>query len=99
MTDEQWKDGNMLCFGMILDGRAQPTGLKQRGTDATILMVFNAYHDVVKFTLPESTQGRHWELVIDTNIETGVTGQFEPGHEYVTTGRSFLAFVLRVNGK
>ena len=99
MTDEQWKDGNMLCFGMILDGRAQPTGLKQRGTDATILMVFNAYHDGVKFTLPESTQGRHWELVIDTNIETGVTGQFEPGHEYVTTGRSFLAFVLRVNGK
>ena len=102
MTAEQWQDGTMLCFGMLLDGRAQPTGLKQRGTDATILIVFNAYHDVVNFTLPESTEGRHWELVIDTNIAAGESGsgqQFEPGTEYVATGRSLLALVLRPNGK
>jgi isoamylase len=102
MTPEQWQDATMLCFGMILDGRAQPTGLKQRGTDATILIVLNAYHDVVNFTLPESTEGRHWERVIDTNIPAGEHGsgqQFEPGKQYVTTGRSLLAFVLRLNGK
>jgi glycogen operon protein len=102
MTPEQWEDATMLCFGMILDGRAQPTGLKQRGTDATILIVLNPYHDVVNFILPQSTQGRHWERVIDTNIPAGEHGsgqQFEPGKEYVTTGRSLLAFVLRPNGK
>ncbi len=101
MTEEQWKDGNMLCFGMILDGRAQPTGLKQRGTDATILIVYNAYHDVVKFTLPESSEGRHWELIIDTHIadHSGKPGElFEPKREYETTGRSMLAFVLHANG-
>ena len=101
MNQEQWQDGNMLCFGMLLDGRAQPTGLRQRGTDATILIVFNAYHDVVKFTLPECTEGLHWELVIDTNIAplpntAGVL--FGPRHEYETTGRSFLLFVLQANG-
>ncbi len=101
MTEEQWKDGNMLCFGMMLDGRAQATGLKQRGTDATLLIVFNSYHDVVKFTLPESSEGRHWELIIDTNIPESPRGpgkQFEPHAEYETTGRSLLAFVLHANG-
>jgi len=101
MSAEQWQDGHMLCFGMMLDGRAQPTGLKQRGTDATLLIVFNAYHDVVKFALPESSEGRHWELIIDTNIPQGVRGTgslFEPKSEYDTTGRSLLAFVLHANG-
>jgi isoamylase len=91
----------MLCFGMMLDGRAQPTGLRQRGTDATLLIVFNAYHDVVKFTLPESTEGRHWELIIDTNIPAGPREpgkRFDPKTEYETTGRSLLAFVLHANG-
>ena len=46
--------GRMQCFGMLLDGRAQPTGIKQRGVDATLLIVLNAHHDVVNFTLPGS---------------------------------------------
>ena len=35
MTTEQWQDGNAKCFGMLLDGRAQETGIKRRGSDAT----------------------------------------------------------------
>ena len=27
MTDESWTDGNARCIGMLLDGRAQPTGI------------------------------------------------------------------------
>ena len=102
MTQEQWQDGNMLCFGMILDGRAQPTGLKQRGRDATILIVFNSYHDVVNFTLPATTahsdEDSVWELMIDTNIHNlpeHEASLFAPGKEYGITGRSLLAFVLQ----
>ena len=57
MAEAEWGDGNMRCFGMLLDGRAQATGIRQRGHDATLLIVFNAYHDVVKFTLPEAPGG------------------------------------------
>ena len=92
----------MLCFGMILDGRAQPTGLKQRGRDATILIVFNSYHDVVNFTLPATTahsdEDSVWELMIDTNIPNlpeQEASLFAPGKEYGITGRSLLAFVLQ----
>src|SRR3954469_3839022 len=28
MTTEQWQDGNVKCFGLLLDGRAQETGIK-----------------------------------------------------------------------
>ena len=31
MEEEQWQDGNMRCFGMLLDGRAQETGIKRPG--------------------------------------------------------------------
>ncbi|HEV7913476.1 MAG TPA: glycogen debranching protein GlgX, partial [Albitalea sp.] len=48
MTVEQWNDGLARCMGMLLDGRAQPTGIRRRGTDATLLLVVNAYHDVVR---------------------------------------------------
>ncbi len=98
MTQEQWQDNRMLCFGMVLDGHAQPTGIRQRGQDVTLLLVFNAYHDVVKFTLPEFGEGTRWSLVIDTNIAAlpdESRPEFEPKHEYETTGRSLLVFALK----
>ena len=57
------------CFGLMLDGRAQPTGIRRRGEDATILMIFNAWRDVVEFALPSlGGADQHWTLLIDTNL-------------------------------
>ncbi|MCQ8277597.1 glycogen debranching protein GlgX [Acetobacteraceae bacterium KSS8] len=85
------------CFGLILDGRAQPTGIRKRGEDATLLLVFNAWHDLVEFTLPAVT-GQHWKLLIDTNLseeeEEREDAVFAPGNTYGVTGRSFLMFEL-----
>ena len=67
MRAEDWADGNMRCFGMLMDGRAQPTGIGRRGEDATMLMVLNAYHGLVEFTLPQHQGGTQWSLLIDTN--------------------------------
>jgi glycogen operon protein len=95
MTAEQWSDARMQCFGMLLDGRAQPTGIKQRGVDATLLLVLNAYHDVVNFTLPGHAGDGRWELLIDTNVEEPLTRtQFAKGDVYEVTGRSLLLLQL-----
>ena len=95
MDEGQWQDANAKCFGMLIDGRAQPTGIKRRGDDATLLLVMNAYHGVVDFTLPEVPQGRRWVCLIDTNTPRDVSAnQFEFGHKYQVTARSFLVFVL-----
>ncbi|MET0659899.1 MAG: glycogen debranching protein GlgX [Steroidobacteraceae bacterium] len=98
MQDEQWEDDQMLCFGMLLDGRAQATGIRQRGQDATLLIVFNAYHDVVNFTLPGETPEARWLLMIDTNIPDHLAEthkvNFATGDTYEVTGRSLLVFQL-----
>ncbi|HEU4486464.1 MAG TPA: hypothetical protein VFR96_13335, partial [Povalibacter sp.] len=97
MQEEQWRDDLMLCFGMILDGRAQATGIRQRGQDATLLIVLNAYHDMVSFTLPESGGGpAQWRRLIDTNLplEEQSSAQLPSGDQYDVTGRSLLVFVM-----
>jgi isoamylase len=95
MKPEDWDDMNMECFGMLMDGRAQPTGIRKHGEDATLLMVLNAYHDLVEFTLPETVGGWHWQLLIDTNLpEDAEMGTFETSEAYGVTGRSLLLFAL-----
>lgn len=100
MEEEQWSDDGMLCFGMLLDGRAQPTGLRQRGHDATLLIVLNAFHDLVEFTLPGDAPDARWSILIDTNLVESPAGrkaQFTTGEVYGVTGRSLVVFSLEAD--
>jgi isoamylase len=94
-SPESWNDPRERCFGMVLDGRAQPTGIVRPGSDATMLLILNAYHDVVVFKLPEVPGGQHWRCLIDTNIPVrDEEPVFAPGEQFQVTGRSLLLFVL-----
>jgi glycogen operon protein len=96
MQQENWADTRMRCFGMLLDGRAQVTGIRQRGRQATLLIVINDHHDLVEFTLPESPGGDAWWLLIDTNItDNSEQGSFAVGDTYAVTARSLLVFALK----
>jgi len=95
MEDGHWSDQRMQCFGMLLDGRAQPSGLRQRGIDATLLLVLNAHHDLVNFTLPEHAGDGRWRLLIDTNVDGKLEKtEFARGDVYGVTARSLLLFQL-----
>ena len=95
MTDEAWGDVNMRCFGMLMDGRAQATGIRRRGRAVTLLFVMNAYHDMVGFTLPDCTDGRHWKLLFDTNTPDNTREEpLDIGEVYQVTARSCLLFRL-----
>jgi glycogen operon protein len=79
---------------MILDGRAQATGIRRPGEDASLLLVLNAHDDVVEFVLPETAGGEAWVLLVDTNLgEDAEKGMFRAGDEYAVTSRSLLLFV------
>ncbi len=96
MEDQNWGDTEMKCFGMLMDGRAQTTGIPKPGDDATMMLVINEHHDVVEFTLPASEGGDEWALLIDTNREENdASGVFKTGEAYGVTGRSALLFALR----
>ena len=96
MTLEQWQDGGMACFGMLLDGRAQATGIRKSSKDATLLLVINGHSDLVEFRLPECYGGMQWSLLVDTNIaDSPEKGIFDSADKYGVTARSLLLFVLR----
>jgi glycogen operon protein len=97
MRAEEWADERMLCFGMLIDGRAAPTGVRQRGAEATMLIVLNAHHDLVDFTLPSAAGGSTWRRLIDTNVPDSEEEEraFEFGSHYGTTGRSLVLLALR----
>ncbi len=95
MSQDNWHDANGRCLGVLLDGRAQPTGIRQRGTDATLLLVLNAHDNGVSFRLPQVIGGSSWLRLVDTNLppeEENALLSF--GVDYVVTGRSLLLFEL-----
>ena len=95
MQERHWKDAGMKCFGMLIDGRAQVTGIRKRGDHESILLVLNSYEGAVGFTLPEVPESKAWRLLIDTNVPDGPSDEvFDFGQSYEVTGRSFLAFRL-----
>ena len=96
---EQWDDPAMRCFGMVIDGRAQATGIRRPASDATLLVVVNAYHDVVDYKLPDIPGSQQWTCLIDTNVPVrDELTDFEAGDIYQVTGRSLLLFALHARG-
>ena len=100
MTSAHWQEGHARCVGLLLDGRAQSSGIRKRGSEATLLLIVNAHHEVVLFTLPEAVAGRDWIRLIDTNLpdaddDPDERVHLEFGHQYQVTGRSLLLFLLR----
>ena len=59
-TAEQWQDRQARCLGLMLNGRAGERSHARRAQpadDDVLLIVLNAYHDVVPFTLPSIAGG------------------------------------------
>ena len=97
MQSGDWSDGNALSIGVLLDGRAQATGIRRRGSDRTLLLVFNAYHEVVQVKLVPITGGKRWVRLLDTNQpDADESDTFEFDHIYDVTGRSVVMFKLQM---
>jgi isoamylase len=96
MTDELWKDSNLHSIAMLIDGRAQPTGVRERGSDATVLLLFNGHHEAVGFTLPPTIDGDEWHLLLNTgNHSEGIKKVMLPGDNVQLEERSLTAFVMQ----
>ena len=95
LTPEQWSDTKARSLGALLDGRAQPTGIRKRGHDVTVLLLLNAYHEPVEFTLPAASGGSAWDRLVDTNEPEAGEAKFAFKKKYLVTGRSLVLFQLR----
>jgi glycogen operon protein len=93
MTDAAWNAEFVRCLGMLLAGD-QIDETDERGNRIvgdTLLLLLNAHHEPIPFTLPKHTQG-WWDLVLDTS--KGTTDDFlhKVGQAYVLEERSLAVF-------
>jgi glycogen operon protein len=96
MSVEQWNDPQARSFAMLIDGRAQPTGIRRKGLDRTLLLMINAHHEAVHFVLPTVPGGDSWRLLVDTdrNLEQP-RRRSQSGSETHAAARSLLLWELR----
>ena len=69
MTDEDWNRGYVKCLGVRLAGDLIGD-VDERGepiVDDTALILLNAHHEPIPFTLPQTLGGQVWECVLDTS--------------------------------
>jgi isoamylase len=100
LIPEQWDDPSMRCFGLVIDGRANATGIRRPASDATLVLVVNAHHDAVDVALPEIPGNDQWSCLIDTNAPIREQlPQFDSGNVYQVTRRSLLLFALYARGQ
>ncbi|MGA8102549.1 MAG: hypothetical protein WB869_10365, partial [Candidatus Acidiferrales bacterium] len=100
MDEGNWKDSNLRCFGMLMDGRGQSSGIKRPADDVTLLMVMNSHSDMVQFTLPPFASGQWWIALVDTNeAEREDCPRQQSGTQYGIAGRSLVLFAAINPGK
>jgi isoamylase len=97
MTDEQWNQENARTLGMFLSGSAVDE-VDERGqplTDENFLLLMNANHEAVPFSLPTTASGMMWGTLIDTSFPegSGPDQPYEAGAEYPLQSRSLVLLI------
>jgi glycogen operon protein len=68
MSDEDWDNGYAKSLAVFLNGKGIPE-LDSRGeriTDDSFLLLFNAHHEPMTFTVPDASYGEAWSVLLDT---------------------------------
>jgi glycogen operon protein len=93
MASDAW--GNQKCFGMLVDGRARATGIRRRGEDTTLLILFNAHFEDVPFTLPIAPGGDGWKRLLATGAAGDEPDQPAFGPIVNAGARTLAVYALR----
>jgi glycogen operon protein len=94
MNDEAWNAGFVRCLGVRLAGRLLGE-LDEKGDKIvgdTLLILLNAHHEAIPFTLPLHLEGHHWEKLLDTAAPEGDAAPLEEERPYDLPGRSLAVF-------
>ena len=98
MSDQEWAHDFARSLGVYLSGEAlgETDARGQPVTDQDFLLLFNAHHGEVPFTLPGVSGAVRWFALLDTAHADGLAsnGTLEAGAAYPLQGRS-LALLLR----
>jgi len=99
MTEDEWRDPDIHCLGMFLSGQGlgETDGRGRKVSDENFLLLLNAYHEDVAFTLPAFSPGDRWIAWMDTSRENGLrtTDTVDGGKAYPLQARSMVVLMER----
>jgi glycogen operon protein len=93
MTDSAWHSTFVRSIGMLLSGVLDE--LSEHGEPIvgdTLLILMNANHDKISFSLPNLEPDQQWQRVFDTIAPRLPERAFRPGARYSLQGRSVSVF-------
>jgi glycogen operon protein len=97
MTDEAWGAGFVKCLGVRLAGDLIGD-VDERGEPIvgdTLLLLLNAHHEKIPFTLPAHKEGQRWERLLDTATAANEPANMKGGEQFDLQGRSMAVFRTR----
>ena len=92
MSDEDWNAGYTQCLGARLPGDLIGD-VNERGepiTGDSIVLLVNAHHEAIPFTLPSRDEELEWERLIDTAEPEAEPIKRKRGAQYEIKGRSMV---------
>lgn len=97
MTVADWNSGYAKSVGVFLNGD-DIEGVDERGTpvvDDSFLLLFNAHHEPIDYTVPDERFGLEWGEVFDTAVgvferRAGLGAEFRPGETLKLRERSVV---------
>ena len=100
MSDEDWLQGFARSLAVRLAGEAIEEK-DERGcriVDDTLLILLNAHHEALSFTLPAHKRGVRWQPILDTEATAKRKRRVRPlrgGEDYALGARSLAVLRLR----
>jgi isoamylase len=93
MSDAEWNQSFARSLGVYMAGHAMDE-VDEHGrpvTDQDLLILINAHHEEIPFTLPADGGTSCWEVLLDTHQQAGLAdgGRYRAGESYPSKGRSF----------
>ena len=104
MSEDEWGDPAVRSLGMLLSGQGLDE-TDERGRkvgDENFLVLLNAHHEDVGFTLPASVPSTRWSAWMDTSRDGGLrpADTYNAGAVYPLQARSLVVLMeRRKNGK
>ncbi|MGV8900132.1 MAG: glycogen debranching protein GlgX [Burkholderiaceae bacterium] len=97
MSDDEWQHSFAQCLGLLLSGAALDDQ-DQKGRpvlDDNFLLLLNAHHEMIQFTLPNFDSGTHWQALFDTHYAIAHKPEpiFAAGDDYPLEARSLVLLI------
>ena len=93
MDESHWDEETAKALMVFLNGEAIERGRRGEDyTDNSFLVLFNAHHEPVDFTVPDAKWGEDWSVEIDTRAATvdDSHSDVKPGDTIAVEARSVV---------